>query len=95
MPHYISLLKFTQKGLEAIKESPARLEEAGKVFAAHGGSLQHAWYTTGQHDLIVVTEFPDEEAYSRALLATAYKGFVSGENIRAFTIEEMKKLLGV
>jgi len=36
MPTYISLIRFTQKGIEGIKEGPARLDRAKQVFRAAG-----------------------------------------------------------
>jgi uncharacterized protein with GYD domain len=93
MAIYISLLKFTQKGMESIHESPARLAAAAKVFQEHGGSMKNAWYTMGQYDVVVVTEFPSDEVATRAMLATVSKGNVQGETLRGFTPEEFQKLL--
>ena len=39
MPTYISLCRYTQQGVQTIKESPARLDAARKAFAADGISL--------------------------------------------------------
>ena len=40
MPTYISLIRFTQKGIESIKEGPARLDRAKQAFRAAGGELK-------------------------------------------------------
>ena len=40
MPTYITLAKFTQKGIEEIKKGPTRLEEAKKTFAAMGAKIK-------------------------------------------------------
>ncbi|HTW47365.1 MAG TPA: GYD domain-containing protein [Acidobacteriaceae bacterium] len=93
MATYISLLKFTQKGMEAIRESPARLAAAAKVFEEHGGSLKNAWYTMGQYDIVVVAEFPSDEVATSAMLATVSRGNVQGETLRGFTAQEFQKLL--
>ena len=54
MPTYISLLRYTQEGAENIKESPARLDAAKKLFQAMGSEFK-AWYLTlGQYDVVVV-----------------------------------------
>ena len=94
MPSYITLLNFTQKGIESIKESPERLKGAAKAFEEHGGKLKSAWYTMGQYDIVVVTEFPNDEAATKAMLATATRGTVQGETLRGFTPEEFSALLG-
>ena len=38
MPTYISLVRWTQKGIENIKESPSRLDAAKKTFQAKSRS---------------------------------------------------------
>ena len=45
MPHYVTLLRYTQQGAAKIKESPARLDAAKKAAEAAGGKI-HAWYLT-------------------------------------------------
>lgn len=94
MATYISLLRFTQKGMETVHDSPERLAAAAKVFAEHGGSLKNAWYTMGQYDIVVVTEFPSDEVATRAMLAAVSKGYVQGETLRGFSAQEFQKLLG-
>jgi hypothetical protein len=44
MPTYISLINFTQKGAEAIKDGPKRLEAAKQRFRDAGAELK-AFYT--------------------------------------------------
>ena len=49
MPTYITLLHFTQKGMETIKEGPARLDRAKQAFKAAGAELKAfylAWIST-------------------------------------------------
>lgn len=38
MPTYISLIRFTQKGMETIKEGPKRLDASKQRFRAAGGA---------------------------------------------------------
>lgn len=42
MPAYIVLGSWTQKGIENVKQSPARLDAAKKAFAAAGGSCRRS-----------------------------------------------------
>ena len=74
MPTYISLLRYTQEGAENIKESPARLDAAKKLFQSMGSELK-AWYLTlGQYDAVVISEGPDDETVAKlALMMTAPK----------------------
>ena len=50
MPHFVTLIRYTQQGIAKIKESPVRLEAAKKTAEKVGGKI-HAWYLTmGQYD---------------------------------------------
>jgi len=40
MPTYISLLRYTEEGAKNIKESPARLDAAKKLFQSMGAELK-------------------------------------------------------
>jgi uncharacterized protein with GYD domain len=40
MPTYINLVRWTQKGIEDVRESPNRLDAAKKLFQAAGGELK-------------------------------------------------------
>ena len=47
MPTYITLLRWTQKGVENIKDSPSRLESAKAALKAAGGDFQAFYLTLG------------------------------------------------
>jgi uncharacterized protein with GYD domain len=93
MPTYISLLRFTQQGVEKIKESPARLERAKAAAKATGGELKAFYLTMGQYDAVVIAEAPSDEAYATTMLATGAAGAVRTETLRAFTEEEYRKIV--
>ena len=94
MPTYISLLRYTQKGVETIKDSPKRLEGAKEVFKKVGGELKQFYLAMGQYDAIVIVEAPNEEAMTKAVLALASKGNVQTTTFRAFTEAEFRKIIG-
>ena len=93
MPTYISLMNFTQKGVENIKDSPARLDTAKKVFQSMGAEIK-AWYLTlGQYDAVVISEAPDDETGTKLLLMIGAQGNIRTETFRAFTEEEYRKII--
>lgn len=51
MAAYISLLRFTQQGIEKIKESPARLDRARQAFQSMGAELK-AFYLVIHHQTL-------------------------------------------
>jgi len=93
MPTYVALHRYTQKGLENIKDGPARLEAAKQALAAAGGKLLGFYLTLGQYDLVTISEFPDDETAARAGLFGGSQGYVRGETLRAFTEEEYRKII--
>jgi len=93
MPTYITLLKFTQKGIEKIKESPSRLDASKKVIKAAGGELRAFFLTMGSYDAVCISEAPDDTAYSKAILSIASKGAVQTETLRAFPEDEYRKII--
>jgi len=48
MPTYITLLNWTQKGIENVKESPGRLDVAKKAFQAAGAELKEFYLVMGR-----------------------------------------------
>ncbi len=93
MPTFITLTKWTQKGMEKIKESPARLDAFKKLVQSAGGTVKGFYMVTGRYDMILITEAPDDTAVAKIALATASKGSVASETLRAFTEEEYRKII--
>lgn len=94
MPTFITLAKWTQQGIEKIKESPARLDAFKDQLQAMGGKLKSFYMVTGHYDMVLITEAPDAEMVAKLILATASKGSVSTETLCAFTEEQYRKLIG-
>ncbi len=93
MPTYISLIKYTQKGLEDIKHSPDRVEMVRKAARQAGGDLKAFYLTMGQYDAVSIVESPNDETVARSVLAAAMRGTVHTETFRAFTEDEFKKIV--
>ena len=93
MPTYISLLRLTQQGIQNIKEAPSRIDAARKAFEAVGAKLKDVYAVTGQYDYVVISEAPDDETAARAGLALGARGNVRSETMRAFTVEEFRRII--
>jgi uncharacterized protein with GYD domain len=94
MPHYVSLIRYTQQGIAKIKESPTRLE-AGKKAAEKAGGKIHAWYLTmGKYDAVLISEFPNDEAGAQFMLSLGALGNVTTQTLKAFTEAEYRKIIG-
>lgn len=93
MATYISLLKYTETGAANIKESPARLDAAKKLFKSMGAELKQWYLTMGQYDAVAITEGPDDETAAKLLLTIGAQGNIRTETFRAFTEEEYRKII--
>jgi uncharacterized protein with GYD domain len=94
MPHFVTLVHYTQQGIAKIKDSPARLDAAKKAAESVGGKI-HGWYLTmGQYDAVLISEFPSDEAAAKFTLASGALGNISTETLKAFTEAEYRKILG-
>jgi uncharacterized protein with GYD domain len=93
MPTYISLCRWTQQGVQNIKESPNRLDAAKKAFAADGLKILNFYLVTGTHDLVIVSEAPSDEAMAKAMLSTMSNGGITTQTSRAFTEDEYRAII--
>jgi len=93
MATYILLVNWTQKGIEKIKDCPDRLDAAKKVFQAFGAELKKFYLVTGQYDMVVVTEAPDDETAAKVALAIGSAGRVRTQTLRAFTEDEYREII--
>jgi uncharacterized protein with GYD domain len=93
MPTYISLIQYTQKGIEKIKESPARLDHARKGYEAAGGKIKDFFLVMGEYDIVIVADLPNDEAVARLSLTLGSSGNVRTRTMRAFNEAEYRKIV--
>ena len=93
MPTYIVLARFTQEGIENIKESPSRLDAAKQVFESMGAKIKEFYLVTGEYDAIMIGEVPDDETVAKLALTIGSTGAVRSVTLRAFTEAEYRKII--
>jgi len=93
MPTYITLINYTPKGIENVKESPNRLDAAKKVFKTMGAELKEFYLVMGRYDIIMVTAAPNDETVAKIALALGSLGNVRTESFRAFKENEYRKIV--
>ena len=93
MPTYITLVNYTQKGIENVKESPQRLEAAKKAFKGMGAELKEFYLVMGRFDIILVSEAPDDETVAKIALTLGALGNVRTESFRAFKEDEYREIV--
>jgi len=93
MPAYVSLFHWTEQGIKNYKDTVKRLEDFTKLAESRGGRVREALYTVGEYDIVIVTEFPDDETATTALLQVGSLGNVRTSTMRAFTADEMGSII--
>jgi uncharacterized protein with GYD domain len=94
MQTYISLVKFTQHGLQTMKENGIERAEMVKANAkALGGKLVEAYYCLGAYDVVAVWEFPDNTTAMKAAVMNASMGHIEITTMPAVDRGEWKALL--
>ena len=93
MPTYIALLKWTGKGIAAIKGSPGRLDAGRQAFKKAGMEIKETYSTMGRYDLVCVIDAPDDETYAKGMLSLGAQGNVSTETLKAFSEDQFRKIV--
>ena len=93
MPKYISLVKYTAKGIENIKESPNRFDAFKSLCESMGATVDGIYLTMGRYDIVVIVDAPDPEVVAKILLTTTSGGAVSTETLSAFAEDEYRKII--
>jgi uncharacterized protein with GYD domain len=93
MPTYVVLYRFTEQGRKSVKESVRRAAEIRKQNEALGFKILGHYWTQGRYDLVAVVDAPSEETMVAGLFKIAEAGNVASESLRAFSAEEMQRIL--
>ena len=93
MPTYISLVQFTDKGIQAAKETTRRVADWAAKVQPVGVNIKQMYWTLGHYDQVCVFDAPDDETAAGVLLAADMLGNIRTQTMRAFTTSEMEKIL--
>ena len=94
MPSYVVLYRFTDQGRKNIKDTVRRAQEVRAENERRGFKVVGHYWTQGRYDLVTVVEAPNEESMMSGLFGIAAAGNVSSETLRAFSDDEMQRILG-
>ena len=92
MPHYIVLGNYTGQGIQNIKGSVKRDEDARRIIERAGGKAQ-LYYTMGEYDFVVVMEMPSDESLLKFLLEIGQAGNVRTKTLKAWSEPEAHKVM--
>ncbi len=94
MPRFIVLSTFTEQGVEHYKDVPERIVAWRKQVAEAGGEVREVLAVLGApFDTVSLVSAPSDEVMARAALQLCSLGNVRTQTLRAFTEEELKKIV--
>jgi uncharacterized protein with GYD domain len=94
MATYIVLGQFTDQGVRNVKESTKRAEAFKEMAKRAGATVKEVYWTLGQYDIATIVEAPDDAAVTALLLSVGALGNVRTQSLRAFSADEMGRILG-
>ncbi|MEH2626505.1 uncharacterized protein with GYD domain [Bradyrhizobium sp. AZCC 1719] len=94
MVTYVVLANFTDQGVRSAKDSPKRAEAFKKMAETFGITVKELFWTQGRYDIVTILDAPDEFSAMTLSLSLAALGNVRTESLRAFSVEDMTKVVG-
>jgi uncharacterized protein with GYD domain len=94
MARFVLLLKFTDQGIAAAKDSPTRAGEFAALAARAGARVEAQYWLLGEYDALAVVTAPSEETATALALQLSARGFVRTRVCRAYDEAEFKAVLG-
>ena len=86
-------MKLTEQGVKDIKNFEKRFETSTEFLKQLGAKLVGFWLTLGEYDYVTVAEAPNDEVAMQFLMTLGAAGNVRTTTMKAFSIEEMKKII--
>jgi uncharacterized protein with GYD domain len=94
MVAYVVLANFTDQGIRNAKESPKRAEAFKAMAKTFGVTVKELVWTQGRYDVVTIVDAPDEASFMSLTMSLAALGNVRTESLRAFSADEMTKVVG-
>lgn len=93
MPHFIRLVRFTEKGLTEPILYKSRRAEFIEEAKRHGVKVLGEYATLGRYDMITILEAPDLKSILKLSVSQALKGRTRVETLTAIPTDEFEKIV--
>ena len=94
MASFVVLANFTDQGIRSVKDTLVRAEAFKELAKAAGVTVKDMYWTLGQFDIVATCDAPDDETATALSLSVGSFGNVKTQTLRAFSAQEMGKILG-
>jgi uncharacterized protein with GYD domain len=95
MATFITTIKFTEQGIQNIRDSPKRAAAFKSAAKKMGVKVTDIYWTLGDFDGALIFDAPDDETATAAMLQLSSQGNVHTTTARAFGSGEMEKVIGL
>ena len=93
MATYIVLSNFTEQGIRDVKDTTKRADAVKELAQKMGCTVKDIQWTVGKYDVVVTFDAPDDATMTALCLAIGSKGNVRTETLRAFSKDDMSRIL--
>jgi uncharacterized protein with GYD domain len=93
MTTYVSLINWTEQGIQNFRDTTQRAADFTKAVEGSGGTVREVLWTVGEYDIVTIADFPDDETAVAALLQVGSAGNVRSNTLRAFNADEMAGII--
>lgn len=93
MAMFITLVDFTQQGVQNFKATADRAAQFKSMAQKAGVTVRDVYWTMGAHDAVLILEAPDDQTVTAVMLGLASLGNVRTQTLRAFNPSEIKDIL--
>ena len=93
MATYVMLGHFTDQGIRNVKETRKRADAFRDLSERAGVTVKEILWCLGQYDIVAIVDAPDEETITALTLSVASRGNIRTQTLRAFSAEDMDRIL--
>jgi uncharacterized protein with GYD domain len=95
MSTWVVLMNLTEQGVKTMDTAPDDIEKSKKALEAAGCKLLALYMVMGEYDFVAIVETPSDEVALAQLLVIGMQGDFRTTTMRAFTVEEIAKVVGM
>jgi uncharacterized protein with GYD domain len=93
MATYIMLANFTDQGIRNVKDTVKRAEAFKELARGAGVTVKDLYWALGQYDIVAIADAADDMTITTLGLTLGKSGNVRTQTLRAFSADEMSKIL--
>lgn len=93
MATFISTINFTEKGIQAIRDTAKRSAAFRATAEKMGVKITNIYWTLGNFDGLLIFNAPDDETATAAMLQLSSQDNVHTSTCRAFDAGEIEKVI--